>query len=58
MGLTIHYSLKANLTKPSDVRTLVETIRQFAMDLPFRHVSELKEFANSDPNRKAMKIVG
>jgi hypothetical protein len=44
MGLTIHYSLKANLTKPDDVRGLVESMREFALDLPFEEVGELKEF--------------
>lgn len=49
MGLTIHYTLRTKLTKPTDVRTLVDAIRQFALDLPLQHVSELKEFRDSDP---------
>lgn len=49
MGLTVHYSLATDLKKPADVRTLVETIRQFALDLPFRHVGDLKDFLHDDP---------
>lgn len=49
MGLTIHYTLRTKLTKPSDVRTLVDAIRQFALDLPFQNVSDLKEFSEADP---------
>jgi hypothetical protein len=38
MGLTIHYRLRTELTNPKDVRQLVETMRQHAMDLPFKEV--------------------
>lgn len=44
MGLTIHYKLTTNLGRPKDVRQLVETIRQHALDLPFKEVGQVKEF--------------
>lgn len=50
MGLTIHYSLSTELKKPKEVQQLVETIRQFALDLPFKQVGELKEFTDSTPD--------
>jgi hypothetical protein len=53
MGLTIHYNLSTDLKKPKDIRQLVETIRQFALDLPFKNVGELKEFADEDPHDSA-----
>jgi hypothetical protein len=43
MGLTIHYTLTTSLTKPQDVRKLVEAMRQHALDLPFKEVGEIKE---------------
>jgi hypothetical protein len=49
MGLTIHYGLTADLTKPMKIRQLVEAIRQFALDLPFESVSEIFEFSGDDP---------
>lgn len=49
MGLTIHYSLTTDLTKPKDIRQLVEAVRQFALDLPFEHVGEIIEFTGDDP---------
>lgn len=49
MGLTIHYSLATDLTKPKDVRQLVEAVRQFALDLPFESVSDIIEFTSDDP---------
>lgn len=48
MGLTIHYSLQTHLTRPNDIRTLVESLRQFARDLPFHEVGELLEFKGRD----------
>jgi hypothetical protein len=44
MGLTIHYDLKADLTKPKDVHQLVEAMRQHALDLPFKEVGEVKAY--------------
>jgi len=43
MGLTIHYIMTTSLTKPQDVRQLVETMRQHALDLPFKEVGEVKK---------------
>lgn len=51
MGLTIHYSLSTDLKTATDVHTLVEAIRQFALDLPFKQVSDLKEFSAADPEQ-------
>jgi hypothetical protein len=48
MGLTIHYHLKTHLTEPGDVRTLVESLRQFARELPFKKVGGLLEFQGTD----------
>ena len=48
MGLTIHYSLTTDLTKPNDVRQVVEAVRQFALDLPFESVGDIIEFTGDD----------
>jgi hypothetical protein len=48
MGLTIHYSLQTDLTSTGDIRHLVESLRQFARDLPFKEVGELLEFKGED----------
>lgn len=48
MGLTIHYRLSTSLAKPKDLRRLVETMRQFALDLPFQEVGELTEWTARD----------
>lgn len=52
MGLTIHYSLRTCLTKTSQVRDLLESIRQVALDLPFKEVGELVEFKGMDADIK------
>lgn len=43
MGLTVHYTVTASLSKPQEVRQLVEAIRQHALDLAFKQVGEIKE---------------
>lgn len=48
MGLTIHYDLKTSLTKPQDVRQLVEAMMQHALDLPFKEVGEVQQFDGQD----------
>ncbi len=48
MGLTIHYHLKTELSRPADIRTLVESVRQVALDLPFKEVDEVVEFEGKD----------
>jgi len=50
MGLTIHYRMTTELTNPMDVRKLVATIRQHALDLPFTEVGEVKEFVGAETN--------
>ena len=48
MGLTIHYNLETKLTRPDEVRRLVEGLRQYAMDLPFQEVGDVVEFKGED----------
>ena len=48
MGLTISYQLTTDLTKTNDVRQLVETMWQYALDLPFKEVGHVKEFIGDD----------
>jgi hypothetical protein len=48
MGLTLHYSFTTPLRKPQEVRRLVQTMREVALDLPFQEVSEVKEFSGPD----------
>lgn len=48
MGLTIHYRLTTKLIDPKDVRKLVETMRQHAMDLPFKEVGDVKEWTGEE----------
>jgi hypothetical protein len=50
LGLTIHYSLSSDLSKPNEVRQLAEAVRQFALDLPFENVGEIIEFSGDDPS--------
>ena len=50
LGLTIHYGLSSDLSKPNDIRQLVETVRQIALDMPFKEVSEIIEFSGDDPS--------
>jgi hypothetical protein len=48
MGLTIHYSLQANTTSPKQARQLVEQLRQKALDLPFKEVSEVIDLGREE----------
>jgi hypothetical protein len=45
MGLTIHYSLKSDAASPELARQLVEQLRQAALDLAIKEVSEVVEFS-------------
>jgi hypothetical protein len=47
MGLTLYYRMTTSLTRPEQVRKLVETLRAFALDLPFQEVSEVMEFGGA-----------
>jgi hypothetical protein len=51
MGLTIHYSLQANTTSPKQARQLVEQLRQKALDLPFKEVSEVIDLGRDEIDR-------
>ncbi len=53
MGLTIHYKLRTQLTEASDIRTLVESLRQLARDLPFKEVGDLLEFQGQDADSES-----
>lgn len=48
MGLSIYYQLQTPLTRASEVRVLVETLRQTAQRLPFEQVSRVVEFEGKD----------
>lgn len=48
MGLTSHYKLTTDITKPKEIRQVVEAIRQSALDLPFKEVGEVKEFRGDE----------
>jgi len=41
MGLTIHYGIRSRTTSDKKAHSLVESMRQLAMDLPFEKVSDL-----------------
>jgi hypothetical protein len=61
MGLTIRYRLQSNERSPKVTRHLIEQLRQKALDLPFKEVSEIIELdgdaadfnkvEDDDPNR-------
>jgi hypothetical protein len=43
MGLTIHYDIKSTTKSETRARELVESMRQFALDLPFDYVGDIVE---------------
>src|SRR5688572_16989608 len=43
MGLTIHYSLQHKSHSVREVRSIVEQLRQRALDLPFHSVGDIAE---------------
>lgn len=48
MGLTIHYSLKSASRSARQARTLVEQLRQKALDLPLTHVGDIVELSGDE----------
>lgn len=48
MGLTIHYQLQANTHSSKKARQLVEQLRQKALDLPFKSVSEVIDLGREE----------
>jgi len=48
VGLTIYYNLRTSLCDASLVLKLVETLRQFAFDLPFQSVSEVVQLQGEE----------
>src|SRR3990172_224894 len=48
MGLTIHYGLQAGKRNKKEVRGLLERLRQKALDLPLKEVSDIVEFTGDE----------
>lgn len=48
MGLTVHYCLQADTRSPAKAKELVETLREYALDLPFFTVSNVVELSGDD----------
>lgn len=48
MGLTIHYSLRAETRSPKQARELLTRLRGRALDLPFERVDEIVELSGRD----------
>jgi hypothetical protein len=48
MGLTIQYSLRSTTRSADEARRLVETLRQRALDLPFKHVGDVLDLSGAD----------
>lgn len=56
MTVTIHYTLWSSmLTRPIDVRELVEALRQFARQLPFAQVGALIELQGQLPGQEPLE---
>lgn len=54
MGLTIHYSLESKTRSVRQVRSIVEQLRQRAMDLPFKSVGDIVELKGDQCNFEKM----
>jgi len=54
MGLTIHYQLTANTRSAKQARHFVEQLRQKALDLPFKKVGEVVDFAGDEADFKKL----
>ena len=50
MGLTIHYQLEAKVRTPDKARELVQRLRQRAVDLPFKEVSNIADYRADEAN--------
>jgi hypothetical protein len=48
MGLTIHYSLTTDRSDLESIRSLVQSIRQLAMQLPFQEIGDVVEFKDRE----------
>jgi hypothetical protein len=48
MGLTIHYSLKSSTRSAKEARSLIERLRQHALDLPFKEVGDVVDLSGDD----------
>lgn len=52
--MTIYYTFRSALTDVGDVRTLIDTTRQFARALPCQEVGKMVEFAGADADFESM----
>ena len=48
MGLTIHYGLNTDRTDVESARSLVQSMRQLAKQLPFQEVGDIVEFQGNE----------
>jgi len=48
MGLTIHYTLHAQIHTPKQATQLMERLRSRALDLPFKEVGEVVELVGPE----------
>jgi hypothetical protein len=48
LGLTIHYTVRSSTRSPKIARSLIEQLRQRALDLPVQGVGPLVEFSGAD----------
>lgn len=48
MGLTIHYEFRLNTLLLKDVRKVLKELREHALTLPFKEVSEIVEFTDDE----------
>lgn len=55
MGLTIHYKLKANTPSIEEARKLLNTLRKYALKLPFKEVGNIVEFEGEECDFNANK---
>ena len=55
MGLTIHYTLRADAASPAEARALMEKLHARARAIPFQQVTEVIEFENELPDNWAEK---
>ena len=50
MGLTIHWKLKSQKRNAEKIKEQIETLRQKALDMPFKEVSDLLVFKGDEAN--------
>ena len=55
MGLTIHYTLKSTQQDLRQVESLVQAMRQLALDLPFEQVGPIVDLKDQQCNFEARR---